>query len=696
MALLQLAWSMSLSGLRTGSVGVPHAASHLEDDEMFVDMALENRVFHQIPSLVFSAEPFKKEEFYQRRLHTIMTDFLTLMPLKIKELRNRADDSARNAVMHEQEGIQYNVPLAGQHFSQILITVSQLYANDPLELSLADVYWCSTDLSDSRHCPAKQVSLYKFVRLAGDLLMPSLYVPYINMLAGLADTPKAAVHCFSLLKQNSTGTSTVSLDHFFASLSQYYSNLGQFGQTSARPDMTIYRGSQPHTRGISPQEIAGLSSVMDLVTVLADRCDQARLAMAEHPGWSVVPSVIGLLSCSVPTQIKAKLMMFLAAIAKTSDIVHPLWQALESAGLIGGTRAGLVGELEEVEARQEEFSLTRSFLKLLDTLTNVEVPGSLGAGTRQPGFLPYLSFIQDQVLLKFHTRTYKNQSEKWTLATSCLQLLHKFVQDYQPAAEDFQHNNSQVGLAPGYYIMLHLHQTSLLLRTVLFILDEARVMLDSFSPFPGKEQLETAATAALKLLHVCLRSSEEFINAGRTAGASTVLTSLSKLLLGVNPRSGRPDHMLNVTRFVFYGYWLPKARLAAVNIIKYVAESPSHHPALLSTLTSSPTIANMVLRTFSEALDSDDDIEADVPDTNVVDDSVMTRLVVLDILQSGLAMPAPSLSHFLLGFDLKKGVTKTQLESPHIQGCVAKNISNIAHALFGFFTASLNPIPVTP
>ena len=51
---------------------------------MFVDMALENRVFHFLPSLIFSANSFSKEEFYQRRMHTIVTDFLTLMPLKIK------------------------------------------------------------------------------------------------------------------------------------------------------------------------------------------------------------------------------------------------------------------------------------------------------------------------------------------------------------------------------------------------------------------------------------------------------------------------------------------------------------------------------------------------------------------------------------------------------------------------------------
>ena len=53
---------------------------------------------------------------------------------------------------------------------------------------------------DIRHCSSKQIALYKFVRLAGDLLMPSLFVPYVTMLAGLADSPTSAAYCFNLLK----------------------------------------------------------------------------------------------------------------------------------------------------------------------------------------------------------------------------------------------------------------------------------------------------------------------------------------------------------------------------------------------------------------------------------------------------------------------------------------------------------------
>ena len=129
-----------------------------------------------------------------------------------------------------------------------------------------------------------------------------------------------------------------------------------------------------------------------------------------------------------------------------------------------------------------------------------------------------------------------------------------------------------------------------------------------------------------------------------------MLTSLATLLLGVNPRTGKPDHVLNMTRFVFYGHWLPEAKLAAVSIIKFVAASPAHQTALLATLTATPATVSAVLRTFSEALDAEEEPEAEVPDSVPgAEDAAMTR-------------PCP---HFL---SRKKGVSATQLESPHIAG----------------------------
>ena len=69
-------------------------------------------------------------------------------------------------------------------------------------------------------------------------------------------------------------------------------------------------------------------------------------------------------------------------------------------------------ELEEVECRSEEYPLTLGFLKLMNTLTEDRVLGGVGAGHRLPGFLPYLDFLRDSILLKFNTRAYKNPAEK--------------------------------------------------------------------------------------------------------------------------------------------------------------------------------------------------------------------------------------------------------------------------------------------
>ena len=142
--------------------------------------------------------------------------------------------------------------------------------------------------------------------------------------------------------------------------------------------------------------MAGLTTVLELSTVLAERCEAARVAMAEHPAWSVVPTILGLIQCSVPTTIKARLVGLLSALAALADLVHPLWSAIEGASLMAGNnRPGLIAELEEVEVRQEEFPLTRASL---DKLTDTEIPGSLGAGARPPGVQLYLSYIQENHL----------------------------------------------------------------------------------------------------------------------------------------------------------------------------------------------------------------------------------------------------------------------------------------------------------
>ena len=67
MSILQFAWSMTLSSLRVGGLVTSDNCPQLEEDELFMDLALESNVFHAIPDLVYASEMFGKEEFFLRR-----------------------------------------------------------------------------------------------------------------------------------------------------------------------------------------------------------------------------------------------------------------------------------------------------------------------------------------------------------------------------------------------------------------------------------------------------------------------------------------------------------------------------------------------------------------------------------------------------------------------------------------------------
>lgn len=78
---------------------------------------------------------------------------------------------------------------------------------------------------------------------------------------------------------------------------------------------------------------------------------------------------------------------------------------------------GILVELDEIESRNEEYPMLSGFLELMSTLTDIPVPGGLGAGLRAPGFDPYLFFLRDHIFQKFSSRAYKDPAEKVSYIT---------------------------------------------------------------------------------------------------------------------------------------------------------------------------------------------------------------------------------------------------------------------------------------
>lgn len=146
LAACQLAWAVTLATFRclSSSLCAP-IQTQVDEDETILDVALEGKALNFLSSMLQSKNHIYKEEFYLRRLHSLVTDLIVQMPLKIKDLRNKADEVARSIFVYQQEGLEppANLPL---HFQSLLNFIAVLYSEDPLDLELCLEFW-STDMN---------------------------------------------------------------------------------------------------------------------------------------------------------------------------------------------------------------------------------------------------------------------------------------------------------------------------------------------------------------------------------------------------------------------------------------------------------------------------------------------------------------------------------------------------------------------
>ncbi|XP_033102050.1 nuclear pore complex protein Nup205-like isoform X2 [Anneissia japonica] len=698
---LQFVWAVMLRNIAQQS-DTQDLQELIEADEMLMDMALEGNAFKFLLDTITKKEHFHDSEFQVRRFHALITDFIVQMPLKIKELRNRGDEAARILLAHAQEGVEPPVNLP-RHFEYFMRLISALYRTDPLSLELAAEFWCPSEhtlspsrssyLAQFRHRPSnRQVSLFKFIRMAGDLLPPSLYVPYIAMLTGLATGPICAHHCFNLLKVNGAAgggsVTSVSWDHFFQSLSRYYANLRQEAGASNVGGQTYRHISG---RGITPQELEGLVTVLKLVQTVAEWDEEARIGLCENRSWLPIVLLLGIVTCSVPPLLKAECLKALANFAKTPELAANLWQALENSQILptldrdSATGSGIPLDLEIVESRNEEFPLTIGFLEFMSCLVDIPIPDTLGSGLRAPGFDPYLEFLRDQVFLKFHTRAYRDTKEKWEVASKSLKIFHKLLRDHDPSIEDFmdqvldiQGGGKTVANKPaGHHLLLHLLNDSHLLKLMLFIIHEARRLLDQYKPFPGKEHLESAALYCLKMIDIALEKQEKFFDLVRSQSLGVMVTPMDQLLMSINPKTGKADHLVNIAKFVSHATTHPEHALVSVRVLLNVVKTSNIQSQIVGFFTVDEAVSKELIIGFVDCLETEDHEEEegeipqnfqDIESMDVTNIRNATRLFIMQLLLFSLGQPAPNLAHLLLGFDIQKPISKSNLQDPGVLG----------------------------
>ncbi|KAM4733383.1 LOW QUALITY PROTEIN: nuclear pore complex protein Nup205 [Anableps anableps] len=702
-AVCRLAWALALrvlSQLPQGSALVEFT----EADEALADQALLGDVFLFMKEGILGCDSFAQEEFYVRRLHSLITDFLALMPMKVKQLRNRADEDARLVHMSLQMDSELPSSLR-KDLDHLMVLIGEFYSKDPFGLELGLEFWCPTEslqhtsLQGSylgmalQRPPHKQVVLYKFVRQMGDLLPSTLYISYLCMLKGLANGPQCAHYCFSLLKTNGAthsdniqgaSGSPVSWEHFFHSLMLYHENLRR---DLPNPDSAHYRHLP--LRGITQRELEGLTAFLQLLTTIITWSENARLALCEHPQWTPVVVMLGLLQCSVPPVLKAELLHSLAAFGKSPEIAASLWQSLEYTQILQTVRApgqrqaaGIEVELNEIESSCEEYPLTRAFCHLISTLVESSVPVNLGAGLRAPGFQPYLNFLRDSVFLPFPTRAYRRPAEKWEVADCVLEVFHKLLRDYEPQPSDFiqetvelQGEQVPAHKPPGHSIMFHLLNDSPMLALCLSLLEEGVRQLDTYAPFPGKKHLESAVLHCLCLLDLALQKEVMFMDLLRESQSSLLVSPLEQLFQGVSPQTRRADHIVNIARYLYHSSSNPEAAFQSAKILRRIANYPNIQIRLVGDFTHDQAVSDKLMAGFVECLDNEEAEEGTEREDDV--DRLKkvarirheTQIHILNLLITSLELKAPNLALYLLGYEVKKPVTSTNLQDPGVLGC---------------------------
>lgn len=673
--------SVTLATLRLAPQNLQPSAATLEQDDSLCDSAIQGKVFDFLHCTVLENEFCYEQEFIFRRLHVLITDFIEYSHSKVTELRARADETARTVAAYQQQNIEPPSTVC-RAFEMLLLTVGKLYAKDKLQLGLSLDYWGPMELpTNYQRSSSRSVSLFKFIRLAGELLPPTLFVPYLKMLAGLANSQQSAQNAFNLLKQGTgggggggggsggvaQGSTTITWDHFFSSLAQYYTNLrvDQYPTSD-----TVYRNT---SRSISPMEIAGLHAVLGVIKAVAEQDEVARIAICDQPSWAPMQVMLGLISCSVPITFKSELFLTLAALAKSKRTANQLWNYLESSQVIVTMPSinkfqsqGIETEIEQNELRNESYPLSQAVLEMVYALVSTSEPNNLGAGARRPGLEPYLQFVVNAIFLKFNSRNYKDAQEKWRLGEKCLRILSHFVRTYQVNPKDFSQHEQNVPC--GFHVLLKINSDSEELKLLLSIVDEAVCRLDTYTSFVGKAELEQCALHCLNILERALQIQNLFIDAHHAANSSVWLGRLNKLLLGVNARTGKADHMLNVTKFVMYKSWLPQHTLAAVKVLTYVARQPNVNAQLLGVLTGNERLKAEIRYGFVESLEGDA-VAAGGDDSEVEEGEnveVEIKMQIVQLLQECLPQSAPNLTHYLLGFDITKDIRKTCLQQPGV------------------------------
>ncbi|KAK8343862.1 hypothetical protein V6Z12_A07G042900 [Gossypium hirsutum] len=585
-----------------------------------------------------------------------------------------AGDFVHDGSMQGEQAAE-GVPLP---FVSLLEFVSEIYQKEPELLSGNDVLWTFVNFAGEDHTNFQTL------------------VAFLNMLSTLASSQEGASKVYELLQGKafrSIGWSTL-----FNCLSIYDEKYKQSLQTAGAMLPEFQEG-----------DAKALVAYLNVLQKVVQNGNPI-----ERKNWFPdIEPLFKLLSYeNVPTYLKGALRNTIATFVRVSPVLKDtIWTFLEQYDLpvVVGSQVGISGqpmaaqvydmqfELNEIEARREQYPSTISFLNLLNALIAEEKDVS----DRGRRFFGIFRFIYDHVFGPFPQRAYADPSEKWQLVVACLQHFHMILSMYDIQEQDIdsvidrsqlsavtQPSSLQMQL-PILELLKDFMSGKTVFRNIMSILMPGvnTIIAERNSQVYGP-LLEKAVQLSLEIVILVLEK-------------DILLADFWHPLYQPLDVVLSQDHNQIVALLEYVRYdFLPQIQQSSIKIMSILS---SRMVGLVQLLLKS-NVATSLIEDYASCLAFRSQ-ECQVIENGRDDPGIL----IMQLLIDNVSRPAPNITHLLLKFDLDTSIEQTLLQPKFHFSClkvileILENLSkpdvNASLHEFGFqllYELCLDPLTCGP
>ncbi|PLW19220.1 hypothetical protein PCANC_09997 [Puccinia coronata f. sp. avenae] len=525
-------------------------------------------------------EIFRPEVVSQ--IDRLMINFVTSLQSVLRRLRNQEEDvHVSMRYQTSNPDMSESLPTPPHHDIEALFEViAAIHRNAP---DSALVYWGVAEnqenIDDPTFMSGRSTKLTGFVRWASECRQLGMVQSFYEMLASLATGPRCSDLAYSFLMSGSSEDGASGMNSTMSRIADamgrinilacsWSSIFGQFQYyIQALQALSMQKNSAPENKQLFPPEVSILKKYAKVIRQIVRYSSIAQATLYDHQRYRPIQTLFALAACPVPLDLKAELLLAIAAFAApgnkiSADIARKCWLTLEHSQILStnswdlpadyGTtgalsltngqliRTGILAELEEVEASSQIYPGSTAFIRLLVALIHPparrspvkkgeelelqSIPENLGVPSRSPGIEPYLRFVVDEVFRKVGSRDFSHQEERYQVFEVCLAFIERCLTSYEigpflatstPSnvhSGNEAHSRAMLAVIthPGFEIMLRMLNNTELTRQVFETLLNGPRFVENE---PQKSDITCRCVLrALRIMHRVIELQQPFLD----------------------------------------------------------------------------------------------------------------------------------------------------------------------------------------